>query len=317
VSLNDDLTKFITSKQKQSVSALTVKQLNQRIGYFIERTHLAEVGDVTSSQPMEYKDCLLEESRNHKDYLAAVSQFFKWCKLMRYTSANPFDKVTLTKPANQAGHDLARLRWQPSQIKQVLHSSAFIDKSADFKWITLLMMYSGLRPAETCQLDSADIEFKDAIAIMSVTNEGAGRQLKTDQSKRALPLHQQLIELGFMAFIKQREDRTSKNQPIFNYQPCKDGILSYTFCREFGKLLDSLNLVAGKRPTAYLFKHTFIDEPKQLQIEESLAAQIVGHAYQNITYGRYGKKFDVKMLQPVVDKISFELSLTAQRLKLN
>jgi integrase len=152
---------------------------------------------------------------------------------------------------------------------------------------------------------------------MSVTNEGAGQQLKTDQSKRALPLHQQLIELGFMDFVKQRIDRTSKNKPIFNYKPSKNGIWSHTFCHEFGKLLDSLNFIAGKRPTAYLFRHTIIDELKQLQIEESLVAQIVGHAYQNITYGRYDKKFDVKTLKPVVDKISFELSLTAQRLKLN
>ncbi|MCL1115575.1 tyrosine-type recombinase/integrase [Shewanella basaltis] len=315
--MSDALIKFIASKQKQSVSVLTVKQLNQRIGRFIERTHLDDVFDITSAEAIEYKDCLLEEGRSHKsnkDYLAAVSQFFKWCKLMRYTSANPFDEVKLSKPSNQAGHDLARLRWQPSQIKQVVHSAAFIDKSADFKWITLLMMYSGFRPAEACQLHSNDITIKDGIAIMSVTNEGEGQQLKNDQSKRTLPIHQQLIELGFMDFIKQHQDRSSKNQPIFNYQPSKDGIWSHTFCREFGKLLDQLNFIAGKRPTAYSFRHTFIDELKQLQIEESMVAQLVGHVYHNITYGRYGKKFDIKTLKPVVDKINFELSLTVQRL---
>ncbi|MCL1144178.1 hypothetical protein [Shewanella gaetbuli] len=43
VSLNESLTKFIASKQKQIVSVLTVKQLNQRIGHFIERIHLDDV----------------------------------------------------------------------------------------------------------------------------------------------------------------------------------------------------------------------------------------------------------------------------------
>ncbi|GAA0783157.1 MULTISPECIES: site-specific integrase [Pseudomonadati] len=324
VSLPDALSKFITSKQKQSVSALTVKQLNQRIGHFIERTHLDYVFDITSAEAMEYKDCLLEEDRSHKsnkDYLAAVSQFFKWCKLMRYTSANPFDEVKLSKPSNQAGHDLARQRWQPSQIKQVFCSSEFIDKSQDFKWITLLMLYSGLRPAEACQLHSDNISVKDGIAVMTITNEGAGQQLKTEQSKRIVPIHQQLIELGFMDFVETRtkqqtSNRTSKSQPIFTYKPNKEGIWSHTFCREFGKLLDQLHFIAGKRPTAYSFRHTFIDELKQLQVEESLVAQIVGHAYHNITFGRYGKKFEIKTLKPVVDKVSFKLNLTPQRLKL-
>ncbi|MCW3171137.1 tyrosine-type recombinase/integrase [Shewanella subflava] len=319
VNLCNALSKFITSKQKQSVSALTVKQLNQRIGHFIERTHLDDVSAITSAEAMEYKDCLLEEGRSHKsnkDYLAAVSQFFKWCKLMRYTTENPFDEVKLTKPANQAGHDLARLRWQASQIKQVLNSTAFIDKSQDFKWITLLMMYGGLRPAEACQLHIHDIEVKDGVTLMNITNASAGQQLKTEQSKRKVPIHQQLIELGFMDFVKKRADRASKTKPLFHYQPSHDGNWSHTFCREFGKLLDQLNFTAGKRPTAYSFRHTFIDELKQRQIEESLVAQIVGHAYQNITYGRYGKKFDVKTLKPVIDSIQFELIISPERLKL-
>ncbi|WP_445778310.1 site-specific integrase [Shewanella sp.] len=317
VTLSDALIKFINSKQKQSVSVLTVKQLNQRIGHFIERAHLDDVFDITSAEAMEYKDCLLEEGRSHKsnkDYLAAVSQFFKWCKLMRYTSANPFDEVKLSKPSNQAGHDLARQRWQPEQLKHVLQSQDFIDKHPDFKWITLLMLYHGLRPSEACQLHSNDITTIDGISVIHVINEGMIQQLKTAQSKRTVPLHQKLIELGFIDFVQTINDRTSKNSqltsnPLFHYQPSSDGVWSHKFCREFGKLLDQLHFVAGKRPTAYSFRHTFIDELKQLQIEESMVAQLVGHVYHNITYGRYGKQYDVKTLKPVVDKVSYTLNL--------
>ncbi|GIU06632.1 tyrosine-type recombinase/integrase [Shewanella glacialipiscicola] len=313
ITLQDALTKFITSKQKQSISALTVKQLNQRISHFIERTHLEDVVDITSAEAMEYKDCLLEEGRSHKsnkDYLAAVSQFFKWSRLMQYTSANPFDEVTLSKPSNLAGQDLARQRWQPHQLKHVLQSQDFIDKHPDFKWITLLMLYHGLRPSEACQLHSHDITDIDGLAVIHVTNEGITQQLKTAQSKRTVPLHKKLIELGFIDFVKSLTDRTSKNKPLFGYPPSSDGVWSHKFCREFCKLLGQLNFIAGKRPTAYSFRHTFIDELKQLQIEESMVAQIVGHAYHNITYGRYGKQYDVKTLKPVVDKVEFALNLS-------
>lgn len=43
------------------------------------------------------------------------------------------------------------------------------------------------------------------------------------------------------------------------------------------------------RPTAYGFRHTFIDCLKQTGVEEYQVAEVVGHANPNMTYGRYGK----------------------------
>ena len=62
---------------------------------------------------------------------------------------------------------------------------------------------------------------------------------------------------------------------------------------------------AKARPTAYGFRHTFIDELKQKGIEESLVAQIVGHTHHSLTFGRYGKKYPIEKLSGVIEKIIF------------
>lgn len=66
-------------------------------------------------------------------------------------------------------------------------------------------------------------------------------------------------------------------------------------------------MVCGNRPTAYSFRHSFIDEMKQHGAEESVVAQIVGHEPANITLGRYGKKYPVKLLRKKIQQVKYGL----------
>jgi hypothetical protein len=98
--LSDALDGFIQSKSKESIRALTVWQLKQRTAHFINATSSQYVSDITSASALKYRDVLLEEDRSvksNKEYLAAVSQFFKWCCIMEYTGANLFVNIRLNQ----------------------------------------------------------------------------------------------------------------------------------------------------------------------------------------------------------------------------
>ncbi len=77
-------------------------------------------------------------------------------------------------------------------------------------------------------------------------------------------------------------------------------VRSKRYCQQFGRLQTAVGMPAKARPTAYGFRHTFIDELKQKGIEESLVAQIVGHTHQSMTFGRYGKKYPIQMLASTI-----------------
>ncbi|UAL42007.1 tyrosine-type recombinase/integrase [Shewanella inventionis] len=319
IGLNEALSAFIISKQKSAIRPLSIKQLEQRIRHFIDtvsskstlKTKLKTddkcVHDITSADAMTYRDALLTQARSYKsnkEYLAAIFQFFKWCQLMNYCTSNPFESVTVgQKP--KAKPNQARDRWTHIELKRLLRSSSFKVSTTDFKWVTRLMLYGGLRPSEACQLKPGDIKLIDGVHCISIDDSGAAQRLKNLNAKRYVPVHQRLLEQGFIAFVDQRK---STHTQLFDYKPV--GIIedwSKTYCKQLAKLQTEIGIQANQRPTSYGFRHTFIDEMKQLDISEHIVAQIVGHANPNITFSRYGKDINVAALLKDIERIEYQI----------
>lgn len=294
---------FIASKSKESISSASVKQLLQRTTHFIQSTEVSSVCDVSSAHALVYRDLLLTEGRSHKsnkDYLAAVSQFFKWCRLMQLTQVNPFDDIKLSQQ-NAAGPDSSRQRWQKTELKQLFSSQQFKSQDRHLKWVTLLMLYHGLRPSEACQLSVADIVEHEGVQCIRVCAEGESQRVKTSSSVRWVPIHGKLISLGFLSFV--RSSKEAGDTQLFRFRPNTEGNWSRQFCKEFARMQNEMGMKARKRPTTYSFRHTFIDELKQSEVDENIVAELVGHKNQKITYGRYGKKYKVSLLQKHLDTV--------------
>lgn len=109
--------------------------------------------------------------------------------------------------------------------------------------------------------------------------------------------------MGFLTFVKQRQGRKQR----FDIVPRGDDKdWSKDFRYTFGDVLDAVGFKAGKRATAYSFRHTFIDELKRANVQEHLVSQIVGHQYQSMTYGRYGKRLDPELLVDALNHSTLE-----------
>jgi integrase len=223
---------------------------------------------------------------------------------MNYSNHNPFESVTVgQKPKAKANQ--GRNRWTASELKRLIRSTPFNDSTDDFKWVTLMMLYGGLRPSEACQLLSSDIKQVDGVDSISVDDSGEGQRIKNINAKRHVPIHKYLLEQGFIAFVEQKK---STHTQLFDYKPV--GIIedwSKTYCKQLAKLQTDIGMQANKRPTAYGLRHTFIDEMKQLDISEHIVAQIVGHANPNITYSRYGKDVKVDALLKDIERIEYDI----------
>ena len=71
-------------------------------------------------------------------------------------------------------------------------------------WLPLLALFGGERLSELTGLRVSDVAHNELIGAISIyVNEDrkAGRRLKTKQSERFIPVHPQLIELGFLDFV--------------------------------------------------------------------------------------------------------------------
>ena len=90
------------------------------------------------------------------------------------------------------------------------------DKSGWRFWLPLMCLFLGMRPNEAAQMHVNDLKcstkgtwFLDIIATADEDDEskpvGSVKTLKTATSRRKIPLHPELIKIGFLQFVEQRK----------------------------------------------------------------------------------------------------------------
>ena len=193
-----------------------------------------------------------------------------------------------------------------SELKLLFRSNAFKTKDKYFQWITLVLLFQGLRPGEACQLYNDDIIEQNGIICIHVNDSKPKQRLKNASSNRVVPIHPTLLKLGFVEFVN--GVTTKRPKPLFKCVPSgQDNDWSKNYCQQLGRLSTTINLLPNNRPSAYSFRHTFIDELKQQEVDESLVSQLVGHTHKNLTYGKYGKNFPVELLFKKLNDLSFSI----------
>ncbi|MCX9476176.1 tyrosine-type recombinase/integrase [Vibrio cholerae] len=297
-----ELDNFIHSKRLEKVTPLTLTQLNQRCTNFLDYLTKQNVS-LSAKAANTYRDHLIEtglSAKTVKEYIAANKQFFDYCERIELIEKNVFKAIKAPKTRGTKASQ-QRDRWQLKEIKRLFSSSEFRKKDVQFQWTTKLQIYQGCRPSEVCQLTTNDIQTIDGVPCISISDSEADQRLKTTNAFRIVPLHNQLRKEGFLEYVQER--REQKQKQLFNYKPHGENKdWSFRYRTNLGKLQTAIGMKPNARPTAYSFRHTFIDELKIADIPEHVVAEIVGHAHPNITYGRYGKQAQIQQLHDAVNK---------------
>ncbi|TOA61965.1 integrase [Vibrio parahaemolyticus] len=306
------LCEFLQAKESDSITALTLHQLEQRI------THCLDFLD-SSSKPYNeealeaYLEHLKSEGRSaktNKDYFAVVKQFFAWCHSKRLIKVNPCQNLTPKFKSDKHASE-QRDTWKANELDLLLSSAIYKAKPDDFRYITELQIYQGLRPNEACQLYVANVQQEEGVWFLDITDIEEKQHLKNAHSVRQIPLHPDVVKNGFIEFFQARAASNLSNSPLFNYQPYgADYDWSKYYRVEFGKLQTAIGMKPGARPTPYGFRHTFIDVLKNAELAESLVSEFVGHSNQGITFGRYGKKLKLEKLLKVVQTFALPSNKT-------
>jgi site-specific recombinase XerD len=147
-------------------------------------------------------------------HLTAMNSFFEWAVNHDYASKNVFEKLHIRdtkKPSEE------RPAWSPEDIRTILASPLYtgcksarqrhlpgdqIIKDARY-WVPLIGMYSGMRLEEICQLPPQDVRLIEGIWCCDIC-PGEGKQLKSDAATRLVPIHAELIRLGFLDFVDEQ-----------------------------------------------------------------------------------------------------------------
>ncbi len=242
-------------------------------------------------------------------YVSSLKTILQYATMKEYIPKNPFDKISLPKADKRKVNESKRLPFTLKQLQAIFEMRVF-KSSRNYKfWIPMLALYTGARLNELCQLLVNDIKFDGDIAFFSINDDG-DKKLKTSAAVRIVPIHSELVKMGFMDYVKEmREKKSVRLFPELKKEK-KSGRYSNGFSKTFRNLLQTVNqqfsnendkFVKGKH-CFHSFRHNFRDCLRENECNQEAVRAIQGWGGDPTDLSNYyGKGFSVSKLSEILE----------------
>jgi integrase len=215
-------------------------------------------------------------------WLNASHTIFKWAADHGHIPSNAFAEVRITIPKRTKLRETQA--FYPEEQRVILSAALGVRNThtpdhAARRWAPWLCAYSGARVGEITQLRGSDVIEREGTHALRITPDAG--TVKTRKA-RVVPLHEHLVEQGFLEFVAERG-----NGPLF-YTPRESKKPPYAQARQ--RLADwvrSLGIADKELQPNHAWRHTFKQIADHVRISERMSDYITGHA-QRTTGAKYG-----------------------------
>ena len=333
--------------EKGSIRIRSIKEVKHSLNHLIEEWGDIPIGSVTRELSTNFKGNIrkLPKNRNKnplyrdKDYhelvkmnvkdkisnttvnkhLGYCSSFFDWSINHGYSDINPFKGMKLKKEVRTRDE---RDRFTELELKQIFGKENYIyftkieERRYELYWTPLIGLFSGLRLGEITSLYLDNIKeisgnHREKRWCFDILEEPdrPDKHLKTLSSRRIVPIHNTLLDLGFVEFIELLKKKDPTRERLFQELKISEGSYNKNVSTFFNtRYLPSLGLKTNKK-NFHSFRHTVSDHLKQKGIEPHFVNELLGHSTGNIDLERYGKGYNPSILyNKCVKKISYQTS---------
>jgi integrase len=287
-----------------SVDAQQVKNTLQRLPSNLNKKAEYRDKPINRILKMDIPSAHLMSIKTINTMLGCYSELFKWAIKNGYASTNVFDGMLL-KDTRKA-RDL-RAPFNPNDLKRIFSDSVIRNPHKNWqKWLPILGLYTGARLNELCQLQRKDIAKVEGYWCISITDGGNNQILKSVSSKRVIPIHKKLLDLGFIDYVS--STGSVPNSMIFPDLKLLNERYSHTPSRWFSNIKNRV-LDDSDRKSFHSFRHTFVDYLyNKLKLQGNpLVKALLGHSDSEITSGVYGSSFEIEDLNQIIQSVDFEV----------
>jgi integrase len=180
-------------------------------------------------------------------------------------------------------------------------------------WLPLLALFTGARQAELAGLTVADVqdEPETSTPLFYITSQASrGKRLKTKASQRVIPVHAELVKLGFLKYVEAVRSQNGEKAFLFPLvAPAQGRAGVAAWSKWFGRYLRAQG-VTDTAKVFHSFRHGFKDALRQGKVNQEIHDALTGHAQASTVSGGYGAKemlarFGVKVLRAAVAKVAY------------
>jgi len=210
-----------------------------------------------------------------------------------------------------------RRNFEEEDLQRLLSSSLFTqpatwrtDRSVShvtLYWLFLLGLTTGARLEEVGQAAVADVKRRDAIRYIDVddyTPEDTAepKHLKTENSRRLVPIHNLLLDLGFEEYLAAIA-AAGHTQLFPDLRPDMFGNRTKEASRTANRLIDK-EVSKDARLVFHSGRHGFKDLATEAEIPTRTVDQMCGHAPTSVG-GKYGSGVSLKALHRALHRIDW------------
>lgn len=258
-----------------------------------------------------------------------MNAFYDWLiKEGRFDQTNPFAAIGHSKIRVEKATPEEEIRkpWPPELLEKLFHHPIWtgfdnrqnrnrpgkrIIEDENF-WAPLIAVFTGMREEEILQLWTKDICTIDDIPCFDINaSDSEGKALKTRHAARIIPVHSELIKIGFLKYVAEAKKQKShllfpgaqRSRPKENGE--KGRLVPY-YTKAFNRIRVNLGV-----PPSYNFhtlRNTFDTALEAYNlISSNLGRYLMGHAMhgEGGTYidGRQPKPLRkvVELVKPTID----------------
>ena len=258
---------------------------------------------------------------NANEYMTKLSSLFNWAVREEMLDRNPARGLRLAEPLQARDKRHPFEPWQLARIFDAPIYRGCRDDESGYAivgsnqprrarfWLPLVALWAGLRQGEICQLLTKDMQQIDGILCFAVSaTEGDEKRLKTAASERIVPVHPELIKIGFDRYVNER--RRAEDVRLFpDLSRDSLGLYSGKFSKWFSRFLISCDAVKD-RTCFHGFRHMFRDALREARIDREIALTLGGWTTASgsgagAVADAYGHGYSATLLNEALSKISY------------
>lgn len=252
----------------------------------------------------------------NKAYMVQIAAVFNWAVEEDWALKNPFTGLSMDDPVDDRDRrdafTLPQLCTLFTQAPWDNRPDNAIAKPGRY-WVPLIALLTGMRLGEIAGLRVMDIEDLEGVSAFRVRPHD-GRGLKNKESRRDLPIHSELVRLGFPAFVAHRREVASPDDLLFpDGKANSRGQSGPKLGEWFSKHLKDSGIV-GTKLGMHSFRHNFEDRLRVAGLHGRPEGQALAGRKVSGSEASYGGAYAIGQLQEALENVTYPgLDLTHLR----
>lgn len=300
-------------KAERTPKPRTVLDLTRTVERFEAVVGKMAVQDVTKQHIIAFKDALLAEGKTPENInviIPFLGTLFNYAVDNDLIPANPAKLKKL--PEKKRAKDKRR-EFNKEELKALFSGPVHTDGARPVGgggeaayWLPLLALYTGARQTELGQLHPDDVyeeaylgegdTEKSAWVMRFAENEERGQKVKNEGSERRVPIHADLIALGFLKVVAAA--KAERRARIFHkINPTAGGELMGNWSKWFSRYLRKERGITDERVVFHSFRHSFKHYARAVKVPTEVSNEITGHETGDVA-DQYGGDYP---LRPMVE----------------